>query len=86
MLLRSDRDRAWTEEEVCAALRCPPSWARKQLDAMAAAGLVEKAGDGWRYDPASGDLEHAAHSLDEAYRHRSREVVRFVFAAPRRRR
>jgi hypothetical protein len=82
MLLRAERDRSWSVEEVCEALACPRSWAVAQLEAMASAGLLARADGKWRFEPASPDLEHATAALEEAYRLQSRDVVRFVFATP----
>jgi DNA-binding IclR family transcriptional regulator len=82
MLVRAERDRSWSVHEICEALACPPSWAVTHLEAMASAGLLEQAGDGWRFAPAEPELEHATAALEQAYRLRAREVVQFVFAPP----
>lgn len=82
MLVRADRDRSWGVDEVCEALACPRSWAATHLEAMASAGLLEQAGDRWRFAPAEPELEHATAALEQAYRLRAGEVVRFVFEPP----
>lgn len=82
MLLRAERDRSWSVDEICEALACPRSWAVAQLDVMASAGLLAPDDGKWRFAPASTDLEDAAAALEEAYRLHSRDVVRFVFATP----
>jgi hypothetical protein len=82
MLLRAERDRSWSVDEVCEALACPRSWAVAQLQVMASAGLLARADSSWRFEPKSQDLEHATAALEEAYRLQSRDVVRFVFATP----
>ena len=82
MLLHAERDRSWSVDEICDVVGCPRSWAEAQLAAMGDAGLVEGAGEGWRFAPTSAELEHATAALQEAYRLQSREVARFVFATP----
>jgi hypothetical protein len=82
MLLHAERDRSWSVAEICDALACPPSWAAAKLDGMSDAGLVQAAGTTWRFAPATSELEHTTAALQEAYRLHSRDVVRFVFAAP----
>jgi len=82
MLLRAERDRSWSVDEICEALACPRSWAVAQLEVMAGAGLLAPAGGKWRFAPASTELEHATAALEDAYRLHSRDVVRFVFATP----
>ena len=82
MLLHAESDRSWSVGEICDALGCPPSWAEAQLAAMDEGGLVEGAGDSWRFAPANTELAEATAALHEAYRLQSREVVRYVFATP----
>lgn len=82
MLLRAERDRPWSVDEICEALGCPRSWAVAQLEVMTHAGLLAPADGRWRFAPASTELEHATAALEESYRLHSRDVVRFVFATP----
>ena len=82
MLLRAERDRSWSVDEICEALACPRSWAIAQLDVMTAAGLLASADGKWRFAPVSTEIEDATAALEEAYRLHSRDVVRFVFATP----
>lgn len=84
MLLRSDRERGWAPDDVCETLRCPPSWASMQLEALRGAGLVDEVGGRWRFAPADAELEQATDALAEAYATRKADVVRLVFAAPNR--
>jgi hypothetical protein len=82
MLLHAERDRSWSVDGICEALSCPPTWAVAQLEAMAGGGLLVRADEKWRFDPATEELEHATAELEEAYRLHSRDVVRLVFATP----
>lgn len=84
MLLHSDRERGWTAEAVCETLRCPPSWAALQLQALRVAGLAREAGGRWRFAAADRELDRAADALADAYRTRKADVVRLVFAQPSR--
>ena len=82
MLLHAERDRSWSLDEICEALACPRSWAVAQLEVMASDGLLAPADGRWQFAPANTELEHATAALEETYRLHSRDVVRFVFAAP----
>jgi hypothetical protein len=82
MLLRAERDRPWSVDEICEALDCPRSWAIAQLEEMADAGLLAPADGKWRFAPDSTELDDATAALEQAYRRQSRDVVRFVFATP----
>lgn len=82
MLLHAERDRSWSVEEICDALGCPRAWAETQLAALRHGGLLERGEAGWRFAPATAELEQATGALQDAYRLHSREVVRFVFATP----
>lgn len=82
VLLHAERDRTWSEEEICVALGCPPSWAAAQLKRMERAGFVRHDGDRWRFAAATPELEKATEEVGDAYRRHRRDVVRFVFATP----
>jgi hypothetical protein len=82
MLLRAERDRSWSVDEICETLACPRSWAVAQLEVMERAGLLAPADGKWQFAPTSTELEHATAALEESYRLHSRDVVRFVFATP----
>jgi DNA-binding IclR family transcriptional regulator len=84
VMLHAERERSWSVAEICDALGCPPSWATTQLEAMARGGLLERTHGTWHFSPATAEIEQAAAALQEAYRLQSRDVVRFVFATPRR--
>jgi hypothetical protein len=85
LLLRAERDRSWSVDEICKGLGCPPSWASTQLEGMGRAGLFEAVEGEWRFAPATDELEDATRALAAAHRRNPRDVVRFVFATPGRR-
>jgi hypothetical protein len=85
LLLHADPRRAWHLEEICAALRCPPAWARKHLPAMIAAGVVAERDGSYVYAPASRQLDEALRALADAHENRWTALAQLV-AAPRGRR
>lgn len=85
LLLRGTPDRAWTEEEICAELQCPPGWPGEQLRRLRAAGLAAREGAGHRYAPGTPRLEAAVDSLAGAWR-RDRARMTSLMLAPQRRR
>ncbi len=86
MLLDADRARAWSVEEICDALRCPPGWAAEHLTAMAHAGLVVERDGRYACHPASRQLEEAVGALAGAHETRWAELARLVAVPQRRRR
>jgi len=83
MLLYGDRARAWTAEEICAALRCPTGWAEPRLEALQRAGVFAHRDGGYVCAPATPALENALSVLEEAQRLRWSELTALI-AAPRR--
>jgi hypothetical protein len=87
MLLHGDRTRAWTAEEICAALRCPTGWVEPRLAALRRAGVFVRNEEGYACAPAAPELEHALSVLEEAQRLRWSELTALIAApGPSRRR
>jgi hypothetical protein len=87
MLLHEDRERAWPVEHVCAALRCPASWAAPRLESLRHAGVFARRDDGYVCAPATPGLERALHALERAQRTRWAELTALIATpAPSRRR
>jgi hypothetical protein len=80
MLLHAQGDRAWTGEEVSAALGSPVAWASLQLQRLEGAGLLTRENGGWRSRPRTGAQRDTLDALAELHRTRRRDLVRFVFA------
>ncbi len=84
MLLRSEPDRAWACDAVCAELKCPPAWAERELERLCGAGLAAVTDGGYRYAPESARMRVAVDSLARAWRRDRAAVTQLIFAARRR--
>jgi hypothetical protein len=85
LLLHGERERDWSVDELCRALRCPRAWAEDQLARLAAIGLVADVGDG-RYEYRRGrQYGPAVDEIARACRRDRAEVTRLVFARATRR-
>jgi DNA-binding IclR family transcriptional regulator len=82
LLLHAHRERPLSVTDVCDALRCPPRWAQRHLEAMADNGLAARTGsDAYRYSVDDPRLARTVDELVEAARARRGEVVRRIFAS-----
>lgn len=84
LLLRAQRDRAWTAQEVSAELRTNPGSAAHRLASLAALGLlqVENASPpSYRYSPATPQLERVVSELAEVCRVRRHKVYELIFSS-----
>jgi hypothetical protein len=87
MLLHEDPARAWPVDQVCAALRCPHSWAEPRLEALRGAGVFVRRAEGYVCAPATPELSRALQALERAQRTRWTELTALIAApAPSRRR
>lgn len=78
MLLHENRARSWSVEHVCAALRCPASWAAPRLEAIRHAGVCARREDGYVCAPASPELERALQAIERARRTRWTELTALI--------
>jgi hypothetical protein len=86
LLLKRDRSREWTAEEIGQRLYTTARSAANRLEALRASGLAA-ANDGptrtsYRYAPRDGGLDRAATGLEEAYGTRRTSVINLVFSKP----
>jgi predicted ArsR family transcriptional regulator len=85
LLLRGDRQRQWTAEEVGKALYTTPEMVTGQLEELRARGLVTTSGGSevrYVYRPASADLEARADRLEQTYRERRVAVITAIYSQP----
>ena len=82
LLVHAARDRDWSTEELCEALRCPAAWVPEQIARLEAAGLLVEVSParyrytrGRRYGPAVDELARVC-------RHDRGDVTRLIFARP----
>jgi hypothetical protein len=86
LLLHGGRDRDWSLDELCTALRCPAPWAEEQLRQLIALDLAREVADG-RYQYRRGRQHGAAvDAIARACRHDRAAVTRLVFTWAARRR
>ncbi len=78
MLLHEHRERSWSVEQVCTALRCPASWAAPRLEALRHAGVFARREDGYVCAPASPEFERALDVLERAQRTRWTELTALI--------
>lgn len=83
LLLRGERDRAWTSDHVSRELRRNPSSVSRCLSQLAAGGLLDGSiGDGYRFAPSDPALERQVGSLAETYATRRVSVIQLIVANP----
>ena len=86
LLLKRNRAREWTAEEVSQRLYTTPKSASNRLEALRASGIA--AGDDkaqlttYRYAPRDGNVDRAVNGLEEAYGARRTTVINLIFSKP----
>lgn len=82
LLVHERRDRDWSAEELCEALRCPEGWAAEQIARLEVLDLLaEVAPDRYRYRRGR-RFGAAVDELARACRRDRAEVTRQIFARP----
>jgi len=80
LLLHGGRDRDWSLQELCGALRCPEPWAEDHLRQLAAIELAEEVSDGCHRYRRGGRYGPAVDAIARACRDDRAAVTRLVFA------
>jgi hypothetical protein len=86
LLLKRNRGREWTAEEVSQRLYTTPNSAANRLEALRSSGVA--AGDDssrqttYRYAPRDGNLDRAVNGLEDAYGARRTTVINLIFSKP----
>ena len=80
LLLRAQPSRAWTRDQLCVELRCPPGWVEDELERLRDAGLVAADDGGHRYAPATPRLRAAMDGVAGAWRRDRAHVARLILA------
>jgi DNA-binding IclR family transcriptional regulator len=81
ILLRSQRGRSWTVEEINDEIKSSTSSVEARLTALAARGLVERQGPTFRYQAAP-EMDVTVTELAQAYAERRFTVIELIFAKP----
>lgn len=83
LLLRRERERAWSAEDLVRELRASDVVVGENLGLLEAAGLAAPAGNGlWRYAPASALFDGLAGRLAAVYREKPVTVVKAIVTSP----
>jgi predicted transcriptional regulator len=82
LLLRRERARSWTPEELVSELRASHTLVGDNLPVLQAAGLVLSEEGRYRYAPATPVLEQLCGRLEEEYRLRPVAVINAIASSP----
>jgi hypothetical protein len=85
LLLREDPSRTWTPVEAAKALYTVPEMCASQLASLAKQGLVVHSNPpdaGYRYQPASAELDHLIDELAVLYGQRRVAVITLIYSKP----
>ncbi|HUG90377.1 MAG TPA: hypothetical protein VML55_06070 [Planctomycetaceae bacterium] len=85
LLLREQRERAWSAAEVAKALYTTPEMVAEQLADLERRGLLAfdaGAEPQYRYWPASPELDNQVSRLDTIYRERRVAVITYIYSQP----
>jgi hypothetical protein len=82
LLLRAAADKDWTADEVARALVTQPEAAAGWLENLTQERLARSQGAGYRYAPATHELETTVDALAESYANYRVAVISLIFARP----
>ena len=82
LLLHAEPRRAFTRDDVAAALRIEPGWAAEELARLQGRGLLTLGDAGYRYDPQRPDLARATDGLAQAFVTHRVSVITLLFSTP----
>jgi hypothetical protein len=86
LLLKRQREREWTPDEVSQRIYTTARSAANRLEALRTCGIVSAA-DGaerttYRYAPSTAEIERAINDLEQAYATRPTTVINLIFSKP----
>jgi hypothetical protein len=85
LLMRQQRDRAWSTSDLAKELRASADVALRMLPALIGAGLVaDVEGKTFRYAPSREELDQTVGRLEELYKQFPVTIVRRIALAPHR--
>jgi hypothetical protein len=82
LLLHGGRDRAWSAEELCRALRCPETWVEGQIARLIELGLLAATENGRHQYRRGRRHGPAVDELARAHRRDGAALKRRIFARP----
>jgi hypothetical protein len=82
LLLRRDRDRSWSADDLLRELRASEKLIADNLAALERGGLVRSEEGRFRYAPTSGALDDLCGRLEDEFRVRPVRVINAIVAPP----
>ena len=82
MLLRRERAKAWTMDDIVRETRSSQTASADALTALKAAGFITEEGGSYRYWPATPTLETLAAEIEALYAKKPATVIKAILAAP----
>jgi hypothetical protein len=82
LLLRKERSRGFTGDEVARELRIHPGSASDRLEDLRARGLARLDGERTIYAPSTGDFERLVNAIASAYSDARVAVIQTIFSKP----
>jgi len=84
LLMRQNRARAWTIEEMAKELRASSQVIMRVIPPLTAAGVVIETAGRWRYQPQRSELDETIDRLDAVYKQLPVTIIRHIALAPHR--
>lgn len=81
LLLIKSKARSWSRSDLISALRASELVVYKAVDELLAAGLLSIDGDGFRYLPATDDIERHVEAVEKLYSVRPDAVRRAIVSS-----
>ena len=83
LLLRAHADHVWTADAVSREFRIDPTWTAEQLANLAAHGILgREESAGYRYAPATAEMEGAVSATADAYATHRVTLIGLIFSKP----
>lgn len=82
LLLRRERQRSLTLDQVVRELRSSKLAITQALDHLTGSGLIERAGEGYRYQQTSVQLDVACERLGSLYARKPVKIINAILQAP----
>ncbi len=85
LLVRSDRNRFWTGEELAHELRSTSEWMDRELRELAMRGLLEPSAaspGAFRFQPIHPELKDAVDEVAACYAERRHTMIQVIYRAP----
>lgn len=82
LMLRRNRDKAWSVEEAARQLYTAATMTQPLLESLRAIGLTSISSGTYTYAPKSAEMEQVVGELDKLYQERRVTVINLIYSAP----